>query len=56
MLGSLRAMNFTLRLFLACGLFSLWMILLFTGFALGGWAHLSLAAALVLFPWRARKH
>jgi hypothetical protein len=43
----------TLRAALALALFSGWMALLFCGFALGGGVHLLLAAALVLFPWRA---
>ena len=29
-----------------------WLILLFSGFALGGAVHLLLVAALVLFPWK----
>lgn len=41
-----------IRLFAACALFSTWMILLFTGFVLGGWTHLLFALALYLFPWR----
>ena len=34
-------------------LISAWLALLFSGWALGGAVHLLLAAALVLFPWRA---
>jgi hypothetical protein len=41
------------RAALALLLFSGWMALLFWGFALGGGAHLLLAGALALFPWRA---
>ncbi len=37
---------------LACALFSCWMILLMTGFVLGGAVQLLLALALALFPWR----
>jgi len=33
-------------------LLSAWMLSLFTGWVLGGAAHLLLLAALVLFPWR----
>ena len=39
------------RLFLACALFSAWLVLLMTGFVLGGALHLALLLALVLFPW-----
>lgn len=42
-----------LRCLLAALLFSGWMALLFAGFAWGGAVHLLLAAALLLFPWRA---
>lgn len=42
-----------LRAALALLLFSGWMALLFWGVALGGGAHLLLAGALGLFPWRA---
>ena len=42
-----------LRLYVAAVLFSTWMILLFTGFALNGGAHLLLVLALAFFPWRA---
>jgi len=41
------------RAALALLLFSGWMALLFWGFAFGGGAHLLLAGALALFPWRA---
>ncbi len=40
------------RLLLACGLFSSWMVLLMTGFVLGGALHLLLVLALVVLPWR----
>ena len=43
----------TLRAALALILLSCWLALLFAGFVLGGAVHLLLAAALVLFPWRA---
>lgn len=43
----------TARSALALLLFSSWLTLLFSGFALHGAVHLLLAAALVLFPWRA---
>ena len=39
------------RLLLASVLFSSWMVLLMTGFVLGGGLHLLLALALALFPW-----
>lgn len=38
---------------LALLLFSGWLALLFAGFAAGGAVHLLLAAAAVLFPWKA---
>ena len=44
-----------IRLLLACGLISAWMILLFTGNVFGGWTHLVLAVALYLFPWRGNR-
>lgn len=40
------------RLYLACSLFSSWMILLLTGAGPGGLTHLLLAGALAAFPWR----
>ena len=40
------------RLTLSVALLSAWLILLMSGFALGGAIHLLLAASLVLFPWR----
>ncbi len=40
------------RLALSMALISAWLILLLTGWVLGGATHLLLAAALVLFPWR----
>lgn len=44
------------RLTLSVGLLSAWLILLLSGFALGGAIHLLLLASLLLFPWReARK-
>lgn len=46
-------MGFRVRLLMACGLFSGWMILLMTGLVLAGWSHWVLLAALLLFPWRA---
>ncbi len=41
-----------LRASLALPLLSLWLVLLFAGWTLGGAVHLLLLAALVLFPWR----
>jgi len=43
----------TARAAIALLLFSSWLTLLFSGFALRGAVHLLLAAALLLFPWRA---
>ena len=40
------------RLTLSVALLSAWLILLLSGFALGGAIHLLLLASLVLFPWR----
>jgi len=48
---SLRRSPAVLRLLLACTLFSAWLVLLMTGFVLGGALHLALLLALVLFPW-----
>jgi hypothetical protein len=42
-----------IRAALALVLFSGWLALLFSGFALHGAVHLLLAAGLGLFPWRA---
>jgi hypothetical protein len=41
------------RLVLAAALFSAWMVLLLLGVAGHGAVHLLLAAALLIFPWRA---
>jgi hypothetical protein len=41
-----------IRMLFALVLFSLWLALLFSGFALGGAVHVLLVAALGLFPWR----
>ena len=41
------------RLLASAGCLSAWLILLFSGFSLGGAIHLLLVAALVLFPWKA---
>ena len=41
-----------LRLTLSVVLLSAWLILLLSGFALGGAIHLLLLGSLVLFPWR----
>ncbi len=43
-------MNPRTRLWLACLLFSSWLILLLVGLVFGGLAHLLLAAGLLLFP------
>ena len=40
------------RLALSVVALAAWLVLLMSGFALGGAVHLLLAAALVLFPWR----
>ena len=48
-----RAMSPLTRSALALLLFSGWLALLFTGWAAGGAVHLLLAAAAVLFPWKA---
>ena len=40
------------RTFAAAVLFSVWMVCLLSGWALGGAIHLALAGALALFPWR----
>ena len=40
------------RLTLSVVLLSAWLILLMSGFALGGAVHLLLVGSLVLFPWR----
>jgi hypothetical protein len=41
-----------LRLLLAATVFSAWILLLFTGWILGGAVHLLLPAALFLVPWK----
>lgn len=41
-----------LRLALACGLFSTWLVSLAGGVVLGGAIHLVLLAATLLVPWR----
>lgn len=43
----------TLRLALAFGLLSAWLVLLLLGWSAGGAVYLLLAAALGVFPWRA---
>lgn len=40
------------RLALSVVLLSTWLVLLLSGFALGGAIHLMLLASLLLFPWR----
>jgi hypothetical protein len=40
-----------LRLALTFGLFSTWLVSLGAGMVFGGWIHLALLAALVVFPW-----
>ena len=40
------------RLTLSVAALSAWLILLLSGFVLGGAVHLLLAASLLLFPWR----
>jgi hypothetical protein len=40
------------RALVATGLLSAWLVLLFSGVALGGAVHLLLLAALVTYPWR----
>lgn len=40
------------RLTLSVATLSAWLILLLSGFALGGAIHLLLVASLILFPWR----
>lgn len=44
------------RLTLSVALLSAWLILLLSGFALGGAIHLLLVASLALFPWREARH
>ena len=39
------------RLYASAACLSTWLVLLFSGFSLGGAVHLLLVAALVLFPW-----
>lgn len=52
MLGS-RAMDSSYwRLLAACGLASVWWVLLFGGWIAGGAIHLLLVAAALLGPWR----
>ena len=53
MLHWLTRLSPTLRAALALLLFSVWLALLFAGFAGGGAVHLLLLAALALFPWKA---
>lgn len=45
----------SVRLLLACALFSAWLVPLLAGWAFGGAIHLVLLAALVVFPWRAAR-
>ena len=40
------------RLTVSVALLSTWLILLLSGFALGGAVHLLLVGSLALFPWR----
>ena len=47
--------NTHLNTLLTAILLSLWLMLLMTGQVWGGWAHLFLLAALVLFPWRGHR-
>jgi hypothetical protein len=42
----------SLRAAVALLLTSVWLVLLLTGFHLGGATHLALLGALVVFPWR----
>jgi hypothetical protein len=42
----------TTRLVCAAACFAAWLVLLFTGFALGGAVHLVAVAGIVLVPWR----
>lgn len=42
-----------LRIALACGTLSTWLVSLAAGWVFGGWIHLLLAAAVVVVPWRA---
>lgn len=42
-----------LRIYLAAGCLSAWLLLLFTGFVFGGAVHLVLVVALVAMPWGA---
>ncbi len=51
-LGSTVIMSSQTRLVLASAALSSWMILLMTGFILGGITHLLLVLAPILFPWR----
>jgi hypothetical protein len=44
-----------IRAALSLVLFSSWLALLFSGFALHGAVHLLLAAGLAFFPWRAAR-
>ncbi len=41
------------RLVASAACLSAWLMLLFSGYSLAGAVHLLLAAALVLFPWKA---
>jgi hypothetical protein len=44
-----------IRLLLASAALSAWLILLLTGWTLGGGVHLLLAGAVAAFPWRETK-
>ena len=44
------------RLVLSVALLAAWLVLLMSGFALGGAIHLLLLASLALFPWREARH
>ena len=45
----------SLRLLLAAALAGAWLVLLFSGVALGGAIHLVAVAALLVFPWGAAR-
>lgn len=45
-------MNLHRKILPAAVLLSAWLMLLMTGYALGGWVHLVLLTAVALFPWR----
>lgn len=40
---------------LAAVLLSSWLMLMMTGYAFGGWIHLVLLTALIIFPWRGQE-